>query len=94
MLPTKFQSIWPSCVREEDFQKLTNQKKELSVVAMFVNRLGQIENIYKRTFHRCFLPSFGSFSNAVSEEKIIQKKTNQKQESPVVAMFVNGYGTE
>jgi hypothetical protein len=33
----------PSCVRKEDFQKLTIQKKELSVVAMFVNRLGQNE---------------------------------------------------
>jgi hypothetical protein len=43
MLPNKFRSIWPSCVRVEDFQKLTNQKKELSVVAMFVNRLGQNE---------------------------------------------------
>jgi hypothetical protein len=41
---------------------LTNQKKELSVAAMF-------GNIYKRTFHRCFLPSFGSFGQAVSEEK-------------------------
>ena len=43
ILPTKFRSIWPSCVRVEDFQKLTNQKKELSVVAMFVNRLEQNE---------------------------------------------------
>jgi hypothetical protein len=43
MLPTKFPSIWLSCVSVEDFQKLTNQKKELSVGAMFVNRLGQNE---------------------------------------------------
>jgi hypothetical protein len=27
-----------------------------------------------------------------SEEKIFQKSTNQKQELPVVAMFVNGLG--
>jgi hypothetical protein len=25
-------------------------------------------NLYKRTFHRCFLPSFRSFGHAVSEE--------------------------
>jgi hypothetical protein len=37
----------------------------------------------------CFLPSFDSFSQAVLE-KICQKSTNQKQELPVVAMFVNG----
>jgi hypothetical protein len=28
----------------------------------------------------------------VSEEKIFEKSTNQKQEWPVVAMFVNGSG--
>jgi hypothetical protein len=25
------------------------------------------------TFHRCFIPSFGSFGQAVSEEKILKK---------------------
>ena len=49
----------------------------------------KMSNLYKRTFHRSFLPSFGSFGHAVSEEKIF-RKTNQKQESPVVAMFANG----
>jgi hypothetical protein len=29
-------------------------------------------NLYKRTFHRCFLPSFGSFGHVVSEEKIFR----------------------
>jgi hypothetical protein len=43
-------------------------------VAMFVNRLGQMSNLYKRTFHRCFLPSFGSFGHAVSEEKILRDR--------------------
>jgi len=35
--------------------------------------------------------SFGSFGQAVSEEKIISN-TNQKQELPVVAMFINESG--
>ena len=56
--------------RGEDFQKSTNQKQELPVAAMFVNRSGQNEQSLQRTFHRCFLPSFGSFGQAVSEEKI------------------------
>ena len=30
----------------------------------------EMSNLYKRTFHRCFLPSFGSIGQAVSEEKI------------------------
>jgi hypothetical protein len=28
----------------------------------------KMSNLYKRTFHRCFLPSFGSFGHAVSEK--------------------------
>jgi hypothetical protein len=42
--------------------------------------------------HRCFLPSFDSFGQAVSEEKIFYKSTNQKQEWSVAAMFVNRSG--
>jgi hypothetical protein len=45
-----------------------------------------------RTFHRCFLPSFGSFGQAVAEEKIFKESINQKQELSVAAMFVNGSG--
>jgi hypothetical protein len=38
------------------------------VAAMFVNELGRNEQSLQRTFHRCFLPSFGSFGQAVSEK--------------------------
>jgi hypothetical protein len=41
------------------------------------------------TFQGCFLLSFDSFGKAVSEKKILWKSTNQKQELPVAAMFVN-----
>jgi hypothetical protein len=68
MLPTKFRFIWPNGFREE-FKKSANQKQELPVVAMFVNGSGRNEQSLQRTFHRCFLPSFGSFGQAVSEEK-------------------------
>jgi hypothetical protein len=37
MLPTKFQFIWPSRFRGEDFKKSANQKQELPVAAMFGN---------------------------------------------------------
>ena len=56
---------------------------------MFVNGSGRNEQSLQRTLHRCLLPSFGSFGQAVSEEKIFKKSANQKQELPVVAMFVN-----
>ena len=63
-------------------------KNCMYVVAMFVNESGRNEQSLQRTIHICFLPSFGSFGHAVSEEKILFKATNQKQELPVVAMFV------
>ena len=127
--------------RKKIFQKSTNQKKKLPVAAMFANQSGQNEPSLQRTFHRCFLPSFGSFGKVVSEEKIFrnpqirnknclwrpcllmdrdkisilyrghatyqisvhlgkqfqrrrffQKSTNQKQELPVAAIFVNRSG--
>ena len=71
-------------------QKLTNQKQELPVATIFVNESERNAQSLQMTCHRCFLPSFGSFGQAVSEKKIFFKSANQKQELPVVAMFVNG----
>ena len=73
MLSTKFQFIRESGFRGEDFfQKSTNQKQEWLVEAMFVNGSGRNQQSLQRTFHRCFLPSVGSFGQAVSEEKIFK----------------------
>jgi hypothetical protein len=68
MLSTKFRIIWQSGFR--DLKKLTNQKQESPVAAMFVNGSRRNERSLQRTFHRCFLPSFSSFGRGVSEEKI------------------------
>ena len=65
-----FDSFGQAISVETIFQKLTNHKQELHVVAMFVIRLGRNEQSLQRTCHRCFLPSFGSFGQAVSKEKI------------------------
>ena len=70
MLPTKFWFICPNDFRGDDFQKSTNQKQELTVVAMFISELGQYEQFSQRTLYICFLLSFGSFGQAVSEENI------------------------
>jgi hypothetical protein len=43
MPPTKFRFIWLGGFRGEVFKKSTNQKQELSVVAMFVNGSGRNE---------------------------------------------------
>ena len=90
MLPTKFRFIWPSGFRGEESKKSANQKQESPVLTMFVNRSGRNEQSIQRTFHRCFLPSFISFGQAVSEEKPFQKSIKKKQELPMTAMIVNG----
>ena len=72
------------------FKKSANQKQDLPMVAMFVSGSELNEQSLQRTFQGCFLPSFDSFGKAVLEETISQKSTDQKQELPVVAMFVKG----
>jgi hypothetical protein len=57
--------------------KSANQKKELPVVAMFVNGSGQNVQSLERTAHRCFLQSFGSFGLTVSD--ILFSKPCQRQ---------------
>ena len=74
MRPTKFRFIWINGFRGEESKKSTNQKKESPVAAMFANGSGRNEESLQRTFHRCFLPSFGSFGQAVSEEKIFKNR--------------------
>ena len=66
----KFWFIWQSGFREEDCFISANQKQELPMVAMFVNGSELNEQSLLRTFQGCFLPSFDSFGQAVSEEKI------------------------
>ena len=45
---------------------------------MFVNGLGRNEQSQQRTFHRCFLPIFGSFGQTVSEEKNLNQPIRNK----------------
>ena len=57
--------------------KSANQKQESPVAAMFVNGSGRNEQSLQKIFHRCFLPSFGSFGHAVSEEKIFKNRSSE-----------------
>jgi hypothetical protein len=41
---------------------------------MFVNRMWRNEQSQQRTFHRCSLPSFGSFGETVLEEKNLKNQ--------------------
>jgi hypothetical protein len=49
---------------------------ELPVAAMFVNQSGRNEQFLYRIFHRCFLPSFGSFGEAVPLKPLNQMNRN------------------
>jgi hypothetical protein len=78
MLPTRFRFIWPSGFRGEEFKKSANQKQESPVAAILVNGSRRNEQPFQKTFHRCFLPSFGSFWPSVSEEKIFKNLYRDK----------------
>ena len=60
--------------QRKNFQKSTNQKQELPMADMFVNGSGRNEQSLQRTRHRCFLPSYGSFGQTVSEEKNLKNQ--------------------
>ena len=69
-----FISFGQAVSEEKLFQKLTNQKQELPMAAMFINGLKRNEHFLQRIFHRCFLPHFGPFGQAVSEQKIFRNR--------------------
>jgi hypothetical protein len=50
------------------FRKRPIRKKNCLWWPCLLTDWDKMSNLYKRTFHRCFLPSFGSFGQAVSEE--------------------------
>jgi len=49
MLPTKFRFIWPCGFRGEEFKISANQKQELPVAAMFMDR-DEMSNLYRGSF--------------------------------------------
>ena len=69
-----FISFGHAVSEEKLFQKSTNKKQELPMTAMFVNGSKRNEQFPKRTFHRCFLPRFDPFVQAVSEQKILRNR--------------------
>jgi hypothetical protein len=61
----------------------------LVTAAMFVCRMEPNEEVYRGSYIE---PSLAPFGQAVSEEKICLTLANQKQELPLVAIFVGGMG--
>ena len=69
-----FISFGQAVSEEKLFQKSTNKKQELPMMTMFVNGSKRNEQFLQRTFHRCFLPRFGPFGQAVSEQMIFRNR--------------------
>ena len=59
--------------------KSANQKKELPVAAISVNGSRQNMQSLETTAHRCFLPSFVSLGQTVSEEKNFKNQPIRKK---------------
>ena len=68
---SSFISFGQVASEENLFQKSTNKKQELPMMAMFVNGSKRNEQFPQRTFHICFLPCF--------RVEDFQKLTNQRQ---------------
>jgi hypothetical protein len=50
------------------FLEIDQSEKKILWRPCLLTDWDQMSNLYKRTFHWCFLPSFGSFGQVVSEE--------------------------
>jgi hypothetical protein len=69
MLPTKFQSIWPSGFRNRP----TRKNNCLWQPCLYTDR-DEICNLYRAPSIYCFLPSFGSFGKAVLEKNLFRNR--------------------
>ena len=62
------------------------------MAAMFVDGSKRNDVTKQRTPHRCFLSNISLVGQTVSENQIFSTLANQKQESHIAAMFVDGSG--
>jgi hypothetical protein len=77
-----FRFIWTSGFREEEFFLIDQSETRIACGGHVCKRIGTKCAIFIEDlpYGRCFLPSFGSFGQAVSEETIFYKLINQKEE--------------
>jgi hypothetical protein len=68
MLPTKFRFIWSIGFRREELKTISQSETIIACDGHVFSGFGRNEKSLQRTFHRGFLPSFGLFGQAVSEE--------------------------
>ena len=92
MLSTKFQFIWESGFSGEDFLEINQSETRIACGGHFCKQIRTRLAIYIEELPQ-MLPSKFRFNLLSSfREESFQKSTNQKQELPVAAMFVNRSG--
>ena len=90
MLPTKFQFIWTSGLRGEDFfrnQPIRN--KNCLWRPCFLADRNEMSNLYRGPFKDGPYQVSIHLAKRFQMRRFFQKSTKQKQEWPVAAMFVN-----
>ena len=65
MLPTNFRFIWPIGFREKDHLEIDQSETRIVYGGHVLTDQDNMSNLY-----RCLLPSFSSFGQVVSQEKI------------------------
>ena len=71
---TRFSTFGQTVSEEKNLKNQPIRNKNRMWRQCLLNGSGQNEQSIQRTFHRCFLQSFGSFGQAVSEEKIFRNR--------------------
>jgi hypothetical protein len=93
MFVNRLEQIEQSCgsfgqtVSEEKIlKKITHQRQELPIAAMFLTEGVTMSNLYRGLLY--MLPTKLHFIWGSGFRRFFQQSTNQKQDLPVVAMFV------
>ena len=89
MLPTKFHIIWPSGFRGKAVLEIDLLETCLWQPYLLIDR-DEMSNLYRGP--PLMHPTKFRFIWPSGFREDFQKSTNQKQELPVAAMFVNGSG--
>jgi hypothetical protein len=91
MLPTKFRFIWPSGFREDFFRNQPIINKNCLWWPCLLMDRDEMSSCYRGP---SIDASYQVLVHLVKrfQRRFLYKSTNQKQELPMVAMFVNGSG--
>ena len=77
---------------EKIFLTLANQKKELILAAMFVGRMEPNEKFYRGSYIDASCQVWLHLAKQFQRRRFFLTLANQKQELPLVAIFVGGMG--